>query len=273
MNVLAFDTTFGATSVAVTWRSARGEILLREAYEPRLRAIGGLSAAGGHAERLLPMIEEVMAAAQLSFARLDRIAVTVGPGSFTGVRVGVAAARGLALASQKPVVGMNSLVVMALRATVLLARDGPVEPIARPLAVVVDARRGDVFFAVFGPHGGATLVPPTVLPIAAARRALVEFGQPLVVGSGGTLLNDWDLGLGDATADAPVLQFAPFETALPDLEPHARFLAQCAPQLPILHDVAPLYLRAADAKPPGAGAVLVRSPRDDYRLDGQGNAP
>ncbi|MFM2423228.1 MAG: hypothetical protein RL291_1758, partial [Pseudomonadota bacterium] len=105
MNVLAFDTCFGATSVAVRWRSTAGEWLLREAYESRQVATGGLAGPPGQAERLLPMIDEVMAAAGLGFEDIGRIAVTLGPGTFTGVRVGIAAARGLALARKIPVTG------------------------------------------------------------------------------------------------------------------------------------------------------------------------
>ena len=112
MNVLAFDTCFGAVSAAVRWRSGRGEWLLREAYEAR---------SAGHAERLFPMIAEVMEGAGLAFSAIDRIAVTLGPGGFTGVRVGIAAARALALATGKPVVATTSLAVMAHRAEEMLA--------------------------------------------------------------------------------------------------------------------------------------------------------
>src|SRR5262245_51941532 len=137
MNVLAFDTCFGAVSVAVRWQSGRREQLLREAYEPRTT---------GHAERLFPMMSEVMDGAGLAFAAIDRIAVTIGPGSFTGVRVGVAAARALALATAKPVVGMTSLAVMARRAGALL---GDVRT-GRRLVVAVDARRDMVYLQIFG---------------------------------------------------------------------------------------------------------------------------
>ena len=91
MNVLAIDTCLGAVSVAVRWRDAGGEWRMRDAYEART---------AGHAERLMPMTKEVMGAAGLAFSDLQHIAVTVGPGSFTGVRAGVAAARGLALAER-----------------------------------------------------------------------------------------------------------------------------------------------------------------------------
>src|SRR3954471_2534857 len=107
MNILAFDTCLGAVSVAVRWRGAGGEWLMRHAHEVRER---------GHAERLMPMIAETMREAGLAFSDICRIAATVGPGTFTGVRGGVAAARGLALASGVTTVGATSLAVMAHQA-------------------------------------------------------------------------------------------------------------------------------------------------------------
>src|SRR6185436_15921061 len=126
MSVLALDSCLGAVSVAVRWRDARGQWQMRDAYEER---------SIGHAEWLIPMTRDAMRAAGLAFSDLQRIAVTAGPGSFTGVRAGVAAARGLALATGLPIVGATSLAVMAHRADALLgaARAG------RLLAVAVDA--------------------------------------------------------------------------------------------------------------------------------------
>src|SRR5262247_2618714 len=132
MNVLAFDTCFGAVSVAARWQAAGGEWQLRDVYETR---------STGHAERLFPMIAEVMDGADLAFADIDRIAVTLGPGTFTGVRVGISAARALALATGKPVDGVTSLAAMALHTEELLN-----EPLgSRRLVVAVDARRGMLF--------------------------------------------------------------------------------------------------------------------------------
>ena len=139
MNILAFDTCFGAVSAAVRWRSAEGEWLLREAYEARTT---------GHAERLFPMITEIMEDAGLAFSSIDRIGVTLGPGTFTGVRVGIAAARAFALALDRPVVGITSLAVMAHRADLLIGR----ERAGRPLAVAVDARRDMIYFQIFPNH-------------------------------------------------------------------------------------------------------------------------
>ncbi len=95
--------------------------------------------ARGHAEALMPLIARVMEQAAISFAALDRIAVTVGPGSFTGLRVGIAAARGIALAAGKPVVGLTTLA--ALAAPYIAADD------TTPVAAAIDARHRHVYFA------------------------------------------------------------------------------------------------------------------------------
>ncbi len=234
MRVLAFDTCFGAVSVAVRWPAASGAWLLREVYEERDT---------GQAERLIPLIEEVMGAAGLAFADLDRIAVTRGPGSFTGVRTGLSAARGLALAAGLPLVGATSLAVMALRANALIS---PLRPLAR-LAVVVDGRRGGLYVQVFGEDVLRSASEPALLDLAAAVAAVA--GEAIVaVGSGAAAL-----------AQAAGHHVTPL---LPDLLPHARHLAMLAPALSPLADPdkSPLYLRPPDAKP-GVGASLLRSTR------------
>jgi tRNA threonylcarbamoyladenosine biosynthesis protein TsaB len=224
MAILAFDTCLGAVSVALRYRTASGDWLIREAYETRQT---------GHAERLMPMIAEVMAAAGRAFAHVERFAVTVGPGTFTGVRVGVAAARAFALAAGRPVVGITSLEVIAARARHLL---GPAAA-ARALLVAVDARRGALYCALHGapdhPGGGAP-----VLLTAEAAAALARAHDALVVGSGGLLV-----------AEAAAAAVWPIETALPAIEPHARFLARLAAGQEPAGIVSPLYLRAPDVKP------------------------
>lgn len=231
MNILAFDTCFGAVSAAVRWRSAGGEWLLRETYEART---------AGHAERLFPMVAEVMAGAELAFSSIDRIAVTLGPGTFTGVRVGIAAARAFALTTGQPVVGTTSLAVMAHRADLLIGRE---RLAGRPLAVAVDARRGMVYFQVFTSHvtaaGDAQLITPEQ-----AARAIGP--QPvLVVGSGAAAV----VAASEGHAEAH----------LPDLQPHARALAIMAPELAPVGRVTPIYLRQPDAKPQ-ADKALPRVP-------------
>jgi tRNA threonylcarbamoyladenosine biosynthesis protein TsaB len=95
MRVLAIDTALGACSAA-----------LLDTKRAAVTAHESLAMQRGHAEVLMPLVKRVMEHAGLAFADLDRIAVTTGPGSFTGLRVGIAAARGLGLAAAKPVVGL-----------------------------------------------------------------------------------------------------------------------------------------------------------------------
>lgn len=220
MNVLAFDTCLGAVSAAVRWRSARGEWLLREAYEERTT---------GHAERLFPMIAEIMESAGLAFSAIDRIAVTLGPGTFTGVRVGVAAARAFALTPGKTVTGTTSLAAMAHRADLLTVQ----ERAGRPLAVAVDARRDMLYFQFFA--DGDTAMSEALLVTAAQAADMIRERPTLVVGSGAAAV------VAAAGGSA--------EMRLPDLQPHARSLAIMAPKLAPLAHVRPIYLRQPDAKP------------------------
>src|SRR5215210_9449557 len=132
MRILAIDTALGACAAAVLDSSA-GTILASESL-PMVR---------GHAEAVMPLIARVMDAARCEFADLDRIAVTVGPGSFTGLRVGIAAARGIALAAGKRAVGVSTLSAYAAPA---IADD-----LADAVMVAIDARHGHVYLQVFGP--------------------------------------------------------------------------------------------------------------------------
>ncbi|MBO0766075.1 MAG: tRNA (adenosine(37)-N6)-threonylcarbamoyltransferase complex dimerization subunit type 1 TsaB, partial [Hyphomicrobiaceae bacterium] len=175
MNVLAFDTCLGAVSAAVRRRGAAGEVLC-EAFELRT---------AGHAERLLPMIAEVMEEAAMGFKDLDRIAVTLGPGGFTGVRVGIATARALALAAGKPAVGATSLAVMAHRARELLGEAAK----GRRLVAAVDAHRGALYLQSFPPGttdaGPALLLAPQEAAQWVGRRVGRGVGQDgaIIVGS------------------------------------------------------------------------------------------
>ena len=139
MNVLAFDTSFAACSVAV----GRGLGGVEPESETRFELMQM-----GHAERLVPMIGEVLADARLTLSEIDVVAVTVGPGSFTGTRISVATARALALASKARIVAASTLAVMADKAARALAAErGPAQDLYRSddLVAVVDARRGEFY--------------------------------------------------------------------------------------------------------------------------------
>ena len=164
MNILALDTCVDACSVAVV----DSERTLAWISEPMHR---------GHQERLAPMASEALAMAGLAPAALDRIAVTVGPGSFTGLRVGLAFAKGLALALDRPCIGIGTLEALALG-----AGEGFV-------AACLDARRGRVYLQAF--EEGRAVMAPDVLDIevAAARIAELWAGGPArLVGSGAPLI-------------------------------------------------------------------------------------
>ncbi len=133
--VLAFDTAAAACSVAVI----DGDTVLAHESEICVR---------GHAERLVPMIQRVMRAAGMTFSDLDRLAATVGPGSFTGLRIGLACARSLALAADRPLVGITTLEAIA-HATPEEARSD------RTVLIALETKRDDFYFQIFD----ASLVP------------------------------------------------------------------------------------------------------------------
>ncbi|MGA9457146.1 MAG: tRNA (adenosine(37)-N6)-threonylcarbamoyltransferase complex dimerization subunit type 1 TsaB [Pseudolabrys sp.] len=162
MRVLAIDTALEACSVAVL-----------DTERSDLRAHESLPMQRGHAEALMPLVGRMLDRVQLDFSAIDRIAVTTGPGSFTGLRVGIAAARGIALASGKPAIGLTTLAAFA--APFIAADD------TLPVVVVVDARHDHVYLQVFGP-GGRTLVAPRIAPLREALR-VSSTGMPRVTGT------------------------------------------------------------------------------------------
>lgn len=209
MIVLGLDTCLNACSVAVL----DGTAVLAHRSEAMAR---------GHQERLAPMAEAVMAEARHSFDRLERIGATVGPGSFTGLRVGLAFAKGLASALSIPAVGVSALQALAASANGLVA-------------AAIDARRDQVYLQVF--DGGHALMAPDVLPIESAALRLAELGMGRVltlVGSGAPLL-----------ADA-----APGAALLTPEGCDPRIVARLAATRAV-SSIKPLYLRAPDARLPG----------------------
>jgi tRNA threonylcarbamoyladenosine biosynthesis protein TsaB len=164
MKVLAFDSSGAACSAAI--RDGEGRLLAHR-FEPLAR---------GHAERLMPMLREVMQEAGLAFSGLDLIAVTTGPGSFTGIRVGLAAARGLALASGLPLLGVTAFEAVASAVSPDECRGGA-------LIVAIDSRRDDLFIQSFAADGTAksrrqviSRLPATVprVRVTRSRRSAVQ---------------------------------------------------------------------------------------------------
>jgi tRNA threonylcarbamoyladenosine biosynthesis protein TsaB len=183
----------------------------------------------GHAEALMPMIDEVMKASGISYASLERIAVTVGPGSFTGLRVGIAAARGIALASGKPAIGLSTLA--ALAAPHLAAARG------EATVAAIDARHGRVYLQVFD-AAGEVRTPACVATVAEAVRA-AHPGPARIVGSGApAVAAAWP------SAEAPPV--AVEAAAAPDIEWVARLGAFMADETGM---PAPLYLQEPDVTP------------------------
>ena len=205
---LAIDTTGENCTVALRL----GDGTIRVARE----AIGR-----GHAERLAPMAEQLLAYASVEARDIDRIGVTIGPGSFAGTRVGVAFARGLALACGAICVGLSNLAVLARQAGK-----------RRPLAVLHDAKRGEVIFQVWRSAGvsaperrNGTELPERLEQLAGAGIA--------VTGSGAACLPDTFENLGMVELDPVVM------------------LAMTGELDPTDHPPTPFYARPPDAKLPG----------------------
>jgi tRNA threonylcarbamoyladenosine biosynthesis protein TsaB len=224
MRVLAIDTALSACSAAVL-DTEHGGIVASESL-PMVR---------GHAEALMPLVQRVMNEARLGFADIDRIAVTTGPGSFTGLRVGIAAARGIALAADKPAVGLSTL---SAYAAPHMAADAKL-----PVVAAIDARHAQVYLQVFTP-GGRSFTAPRLAPLREAVQAAAATPS-CIVGSAAHAVAA-ALSAGDA---APAAVDA---RAAPDIAWVARMGAV------VPEDQSPLkpqYLRAPDAQPQSAAQL------------------
>lgn len=221
MKILAIDTALQAASACVF-----------EAGADAPEVAETIAMARGHAEALLPLIDRVMARVEGGFPSLSRVAVTVGPGSFTGLRIGIAAARAIGLACNVPVVGVVTLA--ALAAPLILQQ--------RPGLVVaaIDAHHGNIYVAAFGQDGRAVL-SPRLMTIHEAVQAL-EPGPIRLVGSGAPMLAV------DASASGRSVELVG-DGGAPDIAFVARLGLLADPLVP----ARPLYLKAPDAKPqPGS---------------------
>lgn len=215
MRILAIDTAARLCAAAVYDSVANAELG---------RCVRDLGK--GHAEHVMGVIEEVLGAAGCGYAGLSSVAVCVGPGSFTGVRVGVAAARGLALALKIPATGVSTLEALADEARAAIP--------GRPVLVVLGQRPEQLFAAAFGPDGGVVLEPASLSVETLAQWAARE--NPVLCGSAAELVaaasgRAFDMGAADATAD--IATYARLAAVKGDTGEKPR----------------PLYLRAPEATP------------------------
>ena len=225
MLILALDTTLAACSAALC-DSARDRVIAEKSEAMRQ----------GHAERLAGMVDEVVNEAGTKLTELDRIAVTTGPGTFTGVRIGLALAQGMARALEVPLVGISTL--QALAANVNDNPDG------LPVCVVMDARREAVYTQTFAADLGV-LNAAECMPL---RDLMAHLGPErcILVGSGVNLITD----------PAPGWQIDNSKAV-----PQAGLIARLAQEMPDNADLLPLplYLRPADAKPQAQQVKFVKA--------------
>ncbi len=210
MIVLAIDTA-GTGCSAALYDSDRDVVL----------GAAGEDIGRGHAERLMEFVDGALDVAGLDLPAIDRIAVTIGPGSFTGIRVGVAAARGLALALGIPAVGVSTLSALAV------GRNGP-------LLVAIDAKRDEVYWQMFAADGSEA-TPPAIATVEEAC-AIAQAHDGDITGSASALLREGAVAATDGVDIAAV----------------ARLGARLDPQT---HMPKPLYLRGPDAKPQAGFAI------------------
>jgi tRNA threonylcarbamoyl adenosine modification protein YeaZ len=228
MRVLAIDTALAACSAAVL--DVDSITVLASERLPMVR---------GHAEALMPLVADVMRRADLAFTAIDRIVVTTGPGSFTGLRVGIAAARGIALAADKPAFGVSTL---SAYAAPHLADDD-----TTPVIAAIDARHDHVYLQVFG-AAGRVVIAPRLAPLSEAVRAASEAPSRLVGSAAQAIAdrlpNGAPVPLRVDARDAPdIVWVARMGAVLPE--------GQSPPK--------PQYLRAPDAQPQNAAQLPRRS--------------
>ena len=225
MILLAFDTATPSTVVAL--RDDDGTVLeARDDTAPGARP--------RHAAAVLALSEDLLSRAGREWPQVSRIAVGVGPGGFTGLRIGVSTARALAQAHGHPLVAVSSLQALAEGARAAAG--------ARPVLAAIDARRGEVFAAAWSPGGGVLLEPAAYGPgeLTAALEALGE--EVLAAGDGVLRFADELAGAGVAApdADSPLHRIS-----------GAALCRIGASASPVRRDeLLPDYRREPDAKPP-----------------------
>jgi tRNA threonylcarbamoyladenosine biosynthesis protein TsaB len=217
--VLAIDTAFGPIGIALC--SSTGEMIASEAVA---------NALGAQAEKLPPLVEQMFAKARFAPKSLARIAVTVGPGAFTGVRVGLAFAKGLALALKIPLLGFTTLECLAAQAHAVRGS-------ATTYASVIDARRGEFYAQGFDGRLKTVFGPSAMTASDLVSKLGREPGPLVLAGSGAAMIAN-DLRGRD-------LDLLTIET----IDARSLVLAACSAD-PRAHPPVPCYLRAPDARLP-----------------------
>ena len=229
--VLGFDTAMDSCQAAIVSRTGH---IVAKAHEEMKR---------GHAEALIPMIGAVLEAAELGLEDLTRIGVTVGPGTFAGLRVGLSAARGFGLSHDIPIVGVSTLEAVA----VTLPEPEADQPL-RAGVIAFDARNDEVYLQIVDPLG-TLVVAPSVIDLKTAAEAVPE-GLVNLSGSGAPKLADALAAL-ERSSDVAVV-----DESL--CAPQAEWIARPALVAPDdrVGPPSPLYLRPPDAKEPENGGAL-----------------
>lgn len=226
--VLGLDASTTACSAAVV---ADGRVLAHR-FEEMER---------GQAERLNPMIGEVMAEAGVAFGALGLVAVTIGPGAFTGLRIGIACARAIALAADVPLAGVTTFEALARAVSAEERRDEGGE---RILVVCVNGKRRDVFVQRFD-AAGETLGPAGALAPDDARAALAT-GRLLLAGDG---VGPIAAALEGIAGAGPEQRIRVSQALAPPDAVHVAMIAAAAG--PAVTPLRPFYIRPPDARLPG----------------------
>jgi tRNA threonylcarbamoyladenosine biosynthesis protein TsaB len=232
MKILGFDTATRATTVALLDTDADATIERRDDPERGQRP--------RHTTRLMALVVDVLNAGGADWPAIDRIAVGVGPGTFTGLRIGVATAHALARARDVPLVGVSTLHSLAYGAAAE-ADDG-----VDAVMAVIDARRGEVFAAGWATAearraGAPPLVSPRALPPAALAETMARDGRSwLAVGDGAV---EFKAALAPSRARIPERDSGRNRVSAVE---HCRLAAGLAPGVP--EGVQPEYLRLPDAE-------------------------
>ena len=233
MSLLGIDTSTAASAACVL--RGDGEVF-EVAPDP-----AALTAGPAHARELMPAVAEVMDRAGLGYDDLDGIAVGVGPGTFTGLRIGIATARALASANGLLLRPVSSLAALAAGIEAEAAEPGAESEAPPSLLAVIDAKRGEVFAAVYERGGERRWGPLALAPQALADRVGTEGVRPLAAGDGSVRFRGVLEAVGTSVMPdgsrahvVRALHVCRLAAAVPGVAPQA---------------VLPDYLRAPDAKP------------------------